>query len=625
MKSPRSEFASRGPLKMNFSGCVLLLLATLVVVSSPAQAASRGGGCVGGVAFVDRDAAGADDGSSWSDAFNDLQDALAIDSPCEIWIAEGVYVPSSDPNNRGATFQLRNGIELYGGFDGTENTREARDWRFNPTVLSGDIGADDQTLPNGVVINPDGITGNNSVHVVTGSGTDATARLDGVIVTAGNANGTFGSATSCTDACGGGMIIAAGAPTLANVSFIGNRASGTGGGLFQRTGSSPVLTNTRFSGNSAGRDGGGLANIDSAPTLVNPVFSGNSAGQRGGGLWVNRVLVSPDDGRPTLINATFSANVAGDTGGGIYSASDSGPDLLNTIIWNNQDASGIGTSSSSIDTIASSPMIRYSLVQGQNPPGEGNLDGADPNNGPLFTLNLRLGPGSAPIDAGDPNTDLTVFPGGPGQPVDIDGNPRVFPGGSPDLGASEFVGLLVFADNFESETCARGSACNDGSPCTFNDTCQADGSCRGTPADGIPCQDDGLFCTLEQQCFFGACASDASGSSPCDSFDSEGDCESATCNELFDTCLFDPLPDNEACDDGDECTLVDLCKGGICEGFEPDPTCDFVSGRSHGQVQPRQDRLDTALHDIFEAAHRPRKQRTGCLLTIDGKCLLGHR
>jgi hypothetical protein len=47
--------------------------------------------------YVDDDAVGADDGSSWADAFRYLQDALAVtrkaESPVEIRIAQGLYRP----------------------------------------------------------------------------------------------------------------------------------------------------------------------------------------------------------------------------------------------------------------------------------------------------------------------------------------------------------------------------------------------------------------------------------------------------------------------------------------------------------------------------------------------------
>jgi hypothetical protein len=75
--------------------------------------------------YVDGDANGANDGSSWVDAFNHLQDGLAAaDGGSEIWVAEGIYRPDANSGNpsgngdRQATFQLKNGVTIKGGYAG---------------------------------------------------------------------------------------------------------------------------------------------------------------------------------------------------------------------------------------------------------------------------------------------------------------------------------------------------------------------------------------------------------------------------------------------------------------------------------------------------------------------------
>ncbi|MHC4622373.1 MAG: FG-GAP-like repeat-containing protein [Planctomycetota bacterium] len=77
----------------------------------------------GQVHYVDGDATGANDGSSWADAFNYLQDALAAaTSGDQIWVAQGTYKPDSNaaiPEGTGewdAAFQLKNCVGIYGGF-----------------------------------------------------------------------------------------------------------------------------------------------------------------------------------------------------------------------------------------------------------------------------------------------------------------------------------------------------------------------------------------------------------------------------------------------------------------------------------------------------------------------------
>ena len=112
--------------------------------------------CGAEVIYVDADATGANDGSSWADAYNFLQDALtAAWSGDEIRIAQGIYTPDTnlaDPNGSGdrtATFQLINGVTIKGGYAG-EGTPDpnARDIELYETILTGDLNGDDIELTN---------------------------------------------------------------------------------------------------------------------------------------------------------------------------------------------------------------------------------------------------------------------------------------------------------------------------------------------------------------------------------------------------------------------------------------------------------------------------------------------
>ncbi|KOS69078.1 hypothetical protein AEA09_11345 [Lysinibacillus contaminans] len=85
-----------------------------------------------------------EDGISWATAYKDLQKALtkATDGN-QIWIAKGTYIPTKPlvgNDSRTASFQMKNGVAIYGGFNGTEVIREQRDFAVNETILSGDIG-----------------------------------------------------------------------------------------------------------------------------------------------------------------------------------------------------------------------------------------------------------------------------------------------------------------------------------------------------------------------------------------------------------------------------------------------------------------------------------------------------
>ena len=194
--------------------------------------------------FVDDDADGANDGSSWADAFTGLQDALAMAKyGDEIWVADGIYKPdcdSADPNGSGdrqTTFQLINGVAIYGGYAGfgapDPNERNAA---LYETILSGDLNGDD---------GPDfANNGENSYHVVTGSGTDAIATLDGFTVTGGNANGPGAFDT------GAGLYIATGSPTIQNCLLADNSCSNRAGGIYSDL-SNPTINNLAIQSNVA--------------------------------------------------------------------------------------------------------------------------------------------------------------------------------------------------------------------------------------------------------------------------------------------------------------------------------------------------------------------------------------
>ena len=106
------------------------------------------------------------DGTSWQSAYSTLNEALTVaKNGDEIHIAKGVYLPSTI-GDRNASFHLKKGVKLYGGFAGTEETLAERDVKNNPTILSSNIGD-----PNS--------TADDSFFVVTGAGEN---QLDGIEV-----------------------------------------------------------------------------------------------------------------------------------------------------------------------------------------------------------------------------------------------------------------------------------------------------------------------------------------------------------------------------------------------------------------------------------------------------------
>jgi hypothetical protein len=294
---------------------------------------------------VDVDTPDNNDGSSWGKAYRFLQDALANANsavkPVEIWVADGNYYPdgnTADPcgtGNREATFRLINGVAIYGGFAGGETSLDERDWQTNVTTLTGDIGTP-------------GYIYDNSYHVVTSSLNDASAVLDGFIITYGYADGSGTDAngggmyndvnstptvSNCTfsfnhaDNSGGGMYNKNAGPILNNCTFSENTAGGNGGGMSNNVATLPtpipypVLTGCSFSGNQAGDSGGGMYNLDTSPGLINCTFSENSAVVNGGGMSNNISALPTPLPYPELTGCSFTANTAGANGGGMSNVS----------------------------------------------------------------------------------------------------------------------------------------------------------------------------------------------------------------------------------------------------------------------------------------------------------------
>lgn len=403
---------------------LVMALVAVIPAAIPAKAAT------GPLCYVDANATGANTGDTWADAYPDLTAALSDVNCIEIWVAAGVYQPGAA---RSASFPLKTGVAVYGGFAGGETFLSERDWKTNVTILSGDIDNNDtNTDGNNIAESTADIVGSNSYHVVTGSGTDSTAILDGFVITGGQANGTTGPHWF-----GGGMYNATGDPTLNNLVFSGNFADTGGGGAIYNHTSDPSITNSAFLSNATNAYGGAINNYAySDPDLTNVVFSGNTAGSDGGAM-------RNYDSWPTLTNVTFGGNTAGGEGGAVYNGSSGTVTIKNTIMWGN-----LGNIDDNISNQGSATAtISYSNIEdcGSSGVGWGAACGTDGGGNidanPLFVGeydNLRLDFGSPSIETGTntgcPFTDLDGLP----RPVDANADATA----TCDMGAYE-AGSMV--------------------------------------------------------------------------------------------------------------------------------------------------------------------------------------
>ena len=279
-----------------------------------------GSTCLGKVIYVDANAPGAGNGTSWADAYNYLQDALADANSTtelgEILVAQGIYRPDEDAlhpdgtGDREASFELVNGVAIRGGYAGFgKPDPNARDIVNYETILSGDLSGDDAVVtdPCGLLVEP--TRAENSYHVVLWEGVGPpdynfkeNTGLDGFTVTGGNANEAgFGD-----QSVGGGIAAYGwGNPTVSNCRIIGNTAE-WGGGIY---GGSCKLVDCFIARNAASVGGA----MGSCPVLVKGcTIGGNFAEHSGGGVYM-----WGGDGR--FEACTFSKNRAED-GGGVFMA-----------------------------------------------------------------------------------------------------------------------------------------------------------------------------------------------------------------------------------------------------------------------------------------------------------------
>jgi len=275
------------------------------------------------VLYVRSSAVAGGTGLSWASPLNDLQSALSIASGATqyleaIWVAAGTYTPSpplSQGGSRSASFQLRNGLAIYGGFAGNESELSQRDIAANPTILSGDLNGDDTGDLN---------RADNSTHVVLASGVGATARLDGFTVTAGesdnDAGGLFitGSGSPSVSRCtfrlnsainGGAVVVRVTSPAFPRFEqcvFDRNMAGGAGGAFHHFGPGISEFHDSTFVDNTS--DAGGAVHLNgsgsSAATFTRCQFLRNSAASLGGAIDMRGGAVG------SFVSCLFLANAA---------------------------------------------------------------------------------------------------------------------------------------------------------------------------------------------------------------------------------------------------------------------------------------------------------------------------
>ena len=210
---------------------LFIFLMLLIAVGASAQE----------IRYVSKQGAYANDGKSWATAKYNIQDAIndLVDNGLtgEVWVAAGTYTPTESTESSGGStlymsFKIPAGISVYGGFEGTETSKDQRavnDTRSigsiykNSTILSGDLSSSAKFTWNKTKEQWDASFYGNCYHVVffATNGFDASGRakpnggayrsalLEGCIIEHGNAYNSD-IAGRPHNAYGGGVYMVAG-------------------------------------------------------------------------------------------------------------------------------------------------------------------------------------------------------------------------------------------------------------------------------------------------------------------------------------------------------------------------------------------------------------------------------
>lgn len=177
-----------------------------------------------------------------------------VNEPTEVWIKAGTYTPR-------ASLTMKNNVAIYGGFAGTETSKDQR-VSGNNTILDGD---GKYRVFNNNYTNDNRLTNR--------------AKLD-------------------------------------NVTIRNGKTSDSGGGMYNKY-ASPEITNCMFTNNQASSNGGAIYNDNSSPIINTCTFESNKALNSGGAYGDGGAILNGNNSKLILTDCKFNTNSATDTGGAI--------------------------------------------------------------------------------------------------------------------------------------------------------------------------------------------------------------------------------------------------------------------------------------------------------------------
>ncbi len=306
------------------------------------------------IVYVNVNATGSNDGTSWTNAYTDFQQGVDnATSGDSVFVAKGNYQLALDQS-----YSMKQGVKIFGGFQGTEASLSQRDLSLDSTYLIGNNAPVIQNISNNLT---------------------TSAVLDGFVI-------TKGSAPMAVGGTGGGMWNSMVSPTIQNCAFIENKAFLGGGGISNQK-SHVVIKNCLFVKNEAeSASGGAIVNSESNAIIENCIFYSNSAANNGG-------AIHNQNSNVVAVNTLIYDNTSVNEGGAFYNYASGGNTInvkiINSTLVNNGTVGVFGfevtSTSSTVNNHISNCIVwdsingatytnTYSLFKGKSSTLGNNID-----------------------------------------------------------------------------------------------------------------------------------------------------------------------------------------------------------------------------------------------------------
>ena len=346
------------------------------------------------IIYVTVTGSGTRSGNSWANAMSSIEEAqaLSLTHNAVVWVAAGTYYGDTTTTS-GNAFTMRDGVSVYGGFEGSEPADydlSLRDFETNATILDGQNARrvlyqpfefNNQTCWDGFTIRNGQTSGDGAGVYMLRNSRLSNCKVQDNISTNGSGGGVYCSSATIEDCevsrntCrlnGGGIHavsssvvsgcniedntttygyyswgdvyggggIRSNSSTIKQCRIIGNQSAGGGGGVY--SGSSTV-SNCEIADNRADSYGGGVET--EGGYMVFCRISRNQSSYSGGGM---RLLSSCRVRNCLVSNNAVTSTSSSYVGGGIYG---SGTITNTTIVRNSSPGDGAGMNGSSSTTL----------------------------------------------------------------------------------------------------------------------------------------------------------------------------------------------------------------------------------------------------------------------------------